>query len=426
MHAKSPAEFPRLIFWTVILFGLLAMGLYGSDAALHDPIKRAEAEVSGRGFNFLSWEASAFFEKWVGAALKAERFLDPEAQTRLARDYASQAGRVSQLDRELRDVIAQPDLPDRAEAQAEAKHALDTAKAEMRRLAWFAAPILQNQTETALRGLGFASLGQIIPPVLYHVSELPMNLILSPRAVINSEMQISLQAGLDNLQRGELEIRVEKASGFSALIEPVGGMGAYPTMVMQSSDLNWLAEVVAHEWVHNWLTLRPLGFNYFKDGPLRTMNETAASLSGKEIARAVIRRYYPDLQVWPEPELKSFHSRIVEREPQPPGFDYRAEMRQTRLRTDALLAAGQIDAAEAYMESRRLYFWEHGHHLRKINQAYFAFYGAYNDEPGGGAAGADPVGPAVQALRGRSPSLRVFLQRIAPLTSFASLENLLQ
>lgn len=69
-------------------------------------------------------------------------------------------------------------------------------------------------------------------------------------------------------------------------------------------------------------------------------------------------------------------------------FDFRgAEMRQTRLRVDELLAAGKINEAEQYMEMRRQ-FWEYGYHIRKINQAYFVFYGSYNDEPGGGAAGA--------------------------------------
>ncbi len=63
--------------------------------------------------------------------------------------------------------------------------------------------------------------------------------------------------------------------------------------------------------------------------------------------------------------------------------------------------------------------------MRKLNQAYFAFYGAYDDEPGGGAAGHDPVGPAVRELRMQSPSLQSFLRRIARLTSYEDLQELL-
>jgi len=49
-----------------------------------------------------------------------------------------------------------------------------------------------------------------------------------------------------------------------------------------------------------------------------------------------------------------------------------------------------------------------GYYIRKLNQAYFAFYGAYADVPGG-PAGEDPVGPAVRALRSQSQSPAVSL-----------------
>jgi hypothetical protein len=97
-------------------------------------------------------------------------------------------------------------------------------------------------------------------------------------------------------------------------------------------------------------------------------------------------------------------------------------MHITRVTVDDLLAQGKIEEAEAYMEQRRGVFWENGYHIRKINQAYFAFYGAYADQPGG-AAGADPVGEAVRQLRARSPSLAEFIQRIAWMSSFEQLKE---
>jgi len=78
------------------------------------------------------------------------------------------------------------------------------------------------------------------------------------------------------------------------------------------------------------------------------------------------------------------------------------------------------------MESRRQFFWDHGYLIRKLNQAYFAFNGAYNDQPGGGAAGEDPVGPAVQKLRAQSASLVDFLNKISGVTSFEQLQKLLK
>ena len=97
-------------------------------------------------------------------------------------------------------------------------------------------------------------------------------------------------------------------------------------------------------------------------------------------------------------------------------------MRDTRVTVDQLLAEGKIEAAEQYMEQRREVFWENGYRIRKLNQAYFAFHGAYADEPGG-AAGEDPVGAAVRDLRANSPTLSAFLNRISWMYSFDQLER---
>jgi hypothetical protein len=74
------------------------------------------------------------------------------------------------------------------------------------------------------------------------------------------------------------------------------------------------------------------------------------------------------------------------------------------------------------MEQRRQDFWQNGYLLRKLNQAYFAFHGAYADVPGG-AAGEDPVGPAVRTLREQSDSLADFINTIAGMTSFGELQE---
>jgi hypothetical protein len=77
------------------------------------------------------------------------------------------------------------------------------------------------------------------------------------------------------------------------------------------------------------------------------------------------------------------------------------------------------------MESQRQVFWEHGYQIRRLNQAYFAFYGAYADSPGG-AAGSDPVGPAVRALRQKSSTLKGFLNQISWMSSFGELQKAIE
>jgi hypothetical protein len=110
--------------------------------------------------------------------------------------------------------------------------------------------------------------------------------------------------------------------------------------------------------------------------------------------------------------------------PEPPAFDFRAEMRETRVRADELLAEGKVTEAESYMEERRREFVDNGYGIRKLNQAYFAFHGAYADQPG--ARGEDPVGPAVQDLRAASPDLLTFVRQVARVTTLAELQALLQ
>ena len=98
----------------------------------------------------------------------------------------------------------------------------------------------------------------------------------------------------------------------------------------------------------------------------------------------------------------------------PQAFDFGAEMNQTRRRVDALLERGDIEGAEAYMERRRLLFVENGYPIRKLNQAYFAFYGTYADLP----ASVSPIGEQVRRFRELTPDLGDFIARVADISDY--------
>jgi hypothetical protein len=100
-------------------------------------------------------------------------------------------------------------------------------------------------------------------------------------------------------------------------------------------------------------------------------------------------------------------------------------MHTTRVTVDELLGDGKVTEAERYMDERRTLFWNNGYAIRRLNQAYFAFYGAYADAPGG-AAGKDPVGPVVRAFREQSGSLSSFLDQISRVTSFEQLKSMVK
>jgi hypothetical protein len=198
-------------------------------------------------------------------------------------------------------------------------------------------------------------------------------------------------------------------------------------MLPETSSLRFAISTAAHEWAHNYLmvTLAPVALRYLDDQTSRVINETAASIVEDEIAERVFRRFYPELASPDEPAAPP-PAPAPSRPNEPPPFDFRAEMRETRLHVDDLLAAGKIEEAEAYMEARRKVFVQNGYGIRKLNQAYFAFHGAYNAVPGGApTAGRDPIGPAVQALRQRSRSVGEFLRAISRVATLDDVERAL-
>lgn len=403
---------------TVLLLGMLLLGQ--SVLPPGDPVERVRAFTRPIEFDYISWTGSALGVKLGQLALGLPQYLPEAEQRQIVLDYLGLVKRIQQTEDHIKTIYADPNIPNPQIASSLARRQLNDLLQRRDVLGPLAESILQNQISTVIADLGLSYGGQPLPPLLYHTTPLPLALIVSPREVIRQDANISLQADLTIEQMVSLEEKVDHSLNVSSLVVNVGGIGIYPTMVMQTSDLNWLTEVVAHEWTHNFLTLRPLGLSYESSPELRTMNETAASIAGKEIGRAVMERYYPELL--PPPAKENPLPEGSSKPSEPPAFDFRAEMHQTRVTVDQMLAEGRIAEAEAYMEQRRQYLWDHGYRIRKLNQAYFAFYGAYADEPGG-AAGEDPVGAAVRALRAQSPSLSAFLHRISWMSSFEQLQR---
>lgn len=419
------------ILSNVIMLCIVAALFARSDWLLVDKLDRIRVYTRWQEFNFVAWTLDALGLKQAQAALGAPRYMDVDQQRETVYRYLALIQRMDRLNYEVTVIYADPNVDNPEQASADKRAELAEARALEKRLAPLAEEVLQAQLSEVLRDMGLVSAGQPMPPVLYHVTPLPYALIVSPRTEISQDANISLLPGLSLEERIRMEEDVATNLDKSALVVAIGGVGVYPTMVQSTSDIVWLTEVVAHEWIHNFLTLRPLGVRYDATPQMRTINETTASLAGKEIGRALLERFYPEKVPPPPPEPApepepSDQPAVEEPEPTPPVFDYRKEMRVTRLETDRLLAEGKVVEAEAYMEARRKVFWENGYLIRKLNQAYFAFHGAYNDTPGGGAAGEDPVGPAVQALRQRYPSLAAFLRAIGQVKSFEELQGMLQ
>lgn len=407
---------------TVITVGVLV--LTQDTLQPGDTMERVRYNTRAIEFDYVSWMANAFVIKGLQAALPASYYQTDPQQHHLVQDYIKLVRQLDELDNQIDRVYTDPTVTDPAQTAAPLIAQRNELQNRRNQIGPICETILQQQTSVILNDDGLTVGGQPIPPVLYHITPLPMALIVSPRSVIQQDANISLLPGITTEEQIKLEKDIEQRMGVSALVVPIGGVGVYPTMIMSTDDLPWLNEVIAHEWTHNYLTLRPLGMNYETSPELRTMNETTASLVGKEVGAEVLKRYYPEL-VPPPPAPTAAQQSQKPASPPPPVFNYRAEMHTTRVEADRLLSLGKIQEAEDYMEQRRRFFWENGYQIRRLNQAYFAFYGAYADEPGG-AAGKDPVGPAVRALRQKSASLADFINRIAWMTSFEELQKAVQ
>ncbi len=412
----------RRLFQLSLMVGLLAFLLVPEWPQFTSERYRLDQVVGQRHFDFWVWELDAIGVKLTALLAGGPRYLDEGQREAVVRDYLALVETANRLEASIRQIYTDPDVTDPAAATAELQAELATTRQALVRKGGLAEAIVQEQVSSILVEEGFGFLGQAWPPVWVRMTPLPSLLVVSPRERIERAYALPLEHGLSTAVMEELEAAIEaQLEDYAALIVPIGGMATYPAMIMETSNLHWLIKVTAHEWAHHWLTFFPLGW-YYVDPDVRIINETVASLVDQELRDLVLLRYYPDDYIPPPPPATEPPPPPVSAPPsEPPAFDFRAEMAETRVRVDELLAAGEIETAEAYMAERRLFFLENGYRIRKLNQAYFAFYGAYAAQPGGAAGLDDPIGPRLRDIRDHSPSLRVFMDRVAPIDSFQKL-----
>lgn len=352
-------------------------------------------------FSIAGWESRNLFHS-LGPRLESLLTGDDTASendTGLVKAYFRLSDDISRFRSEINRTGAAPG--------AEARTEVDTLKARLAaavqdrdRLTGAVEAILEKQIRTVLQQESVAA----FPPVDFRFDRLPMILVTSPRAKIELKDSILLEPVLSLETATGLESKVETL-GVSALVEGVGGLATYPSLVPPGLSLELTLTDVAHEWLHQYLFFHPLGRRYAASYEMRTINETVADMAGKEIGQQVYRLYDSN---------ESGDSKKAT----PSLFD--REMRRIRLKVDDLLAAGQVDGAERFMEDSRQALLRQGYYIRKLNQAYFAFHGSYADTP----ASTSPAGELLQTVRQSSTSLGQFLKTVAGITSYADLEKL--
>jgi len=380
--------------------------------------ERLSVVVKPYRFSVMRWELSELLRR-------PARLPGDAASQSATRAAVSVVDKYMTLQTEIRRVEAEIGRQPRGESGPETPGQLQTLQERKRVLASEVERILGGQIRQMLQNEGIHNpadrlvrLGVAFPPLYFRLQKPPHTLIVSPRERIESMREETLLQELSPDAVDEIEAKVE-ALGVSALVEEIGGFGAtFPTFVSDDASLNWIVKTATEEWLHQYLAFTPLGFAYVLDVTgikrnydIATMNETVVGMVSAEIASRVMQTYYPEY----------LQPRTTER-PVEPQIDFDSTMREIRLKVDDMLAKGQVDEAEQFMQERRQYLQAHGYYIRRLNQAYFAFYGTYADMPGS----VSPIGEELRQLQSRSRSLREFLNAAAGMHRRGDVQELLK
>jgi len=371
---------------------------------------RLSSIVKPYRFRVATWQVNTIFNEAKQVIFSREKKIDDEIGK--VTEYFSNVDRLKTLKSEIEAIKVGNKQGDLAPLEAE----LNTLQQQKMALENVVEKIIARQIRETLTQQGiFNPVDKYIrlkigfPPINFKLDKPPHLLVISPRDRIESLREIILLQDISLEKMESIEAEVDELD-VSSLVVGLGGFGGtYPTFVTNEASLRFTVDAATEEWLHQYLFFKPLGFRYVLDligvsrnYEIATMSETVASIVGKEIGAIIAENYYPQQE-----------SNDNQSQQAGSGFDFNREMRNIRRTVDKYLAQGEIEQAEEFMEQKRQYLATKGYQIRKLNQAYFAFYGTYADRP----TSISPIGLELKKLRSKSASLKEFLETVAAMTS---------
>ena len=390
---------PRLIPLTVVALLVVLASL--ASRLILDAVG---LPLSYDEYNLAVWEVRHFPNKWLYEAGHICRGNGGrEKEDAAIEQYLQMETKVSNLEAQVQQASATNAA---AEDQAALAQQLRQARAERDRQQNKVESVMEGRISAiaAAQGLEtslplFSRVHWLFPPVDFEFENPPYLLVISPRDHIEEAKATLLRSDLTLAEAQRLERDAEaKSDSVAALVVPTGGIGSYPTIIDPTDSYLQALQVASHEWLHDYLSFHPLGDRYFESDTLRTINETVADIAGEEMGTLAADAYPLPPTSTPTPQPAAI--------PSPDDVDVEQALRRLRLDVDKLLSEGKVSEAEAEMEQTRQFLADHGHYIRKINQAFFAFYGLY----GTTGASSSPIGPKLKELRQRSASLGDFIR----------------
>jgi hypothetical protein len=379
-------------------------------------------------FSLSWWTVKTVVSKGSQVIAKPGAGMTEEEKQQVFDDFFATSSDADELEGEIRYLAAQGMTSSDAE-MGDLERKLRALRNKREAQSGLVERIIQDQVQAVLKqqNLSLVQLGDVFfPPVIFKLVDLPRLLVVAHRDRFETRSQVFLRRNISTEETTVVEDTVDQALNVRSLTVWLGGLGTYPTMVGSTAQREWLIGVVAHEWCHVYLQFRPLGLSYGKTGELTAMNETVCGIVEGDAGALVLQTYY-GAEKKPRPwEAVPTPTPTPGAQPTPEpaqSFNANRELRKVYLAAEERLKAKDIEGAEAIMEQGRQLLAANGYYERKLNQAFFAFYGSY--AAGTDAIRPDLIGDDLRELRRRSPTLRDFMVAVAGMDSYDDLKRAL-
>ena len=400
-------------YLSLLLLAVVLLG-FSNDVVRLSPAQRVALPYS---FSLLGWHLDNTLSKWTHRLGELLPWAGDQAlgDRAVVVEYFRLGHEIAALESQVRRAAAASGGVADGSPSAQDTEVADL-KSARRELRADVEEVMESTISAILGQESIASLGEFVfPPVDIRLEEPPMLLVTSQRDRIERGPEVLLNHDVGLTASEAMEGELTTRWGLSALVVGIGGLATFPTSINNGQSLDGAFKSAAHEWVHHYLVarLQPLGLNIYSSTEMLTLNETFADMAGREIGERAARLLKGEVEL---PPVKTGESEQPQQKE--PGdkneFDFRDEMHRTRLRVDELLAEGSVEEAETYMEERRDVFVENGYHIRKLNQAYFAFHGTYGER----GESVSPIAGQLQEFRDRMPDLRTFMATVSEFSSY--------
>jgi hypothetical protein len=165
-------------------------------------------------FDYTFWTIDALADKISMLGAGFEHYLTDSQERTIIRDYFQLARDTGNIENSIESIFSNPSIKDPDQESAKMRANLVVKEAALAAQSSLAEVVVQNQISTMLYHLQIQGADLPFPPVLYRATELPKELIISPRNVIELTESISLNADINLDKITALEKKVEASTDY--------------------------------------------------------------------------------------------------------------------------------------------------------------------------------------------------------------------